>query len=96
MNMQCIDCHTEFPVLNQFGRQFKLTGYTLSADPSVSNLPPIAVMLQPSFTNTQASQAGGAAPGRSASGTTGPLDVMVHTATDPAARCGSTHSRYQG
>jgi hypothetical protein len=63
MNMQCIDCHTEFPVLNQFGRQFKLTGYTLSADPSVSNLPPIAVMLQPSFTNTQASQAGGAAPG---------------------------------
>ena len=63
MNMQCIDCHTEFPVLNQFGRQFKLTGYTLSADPSQSNLPPIAVMLQPSFTNTQAPQAGGAAPG---------------------------------
>ena len=63
MNMQCIDCHTEFPVLNQFGRQFKLTGYTLSADPSQSNIPPVAVMLQPSFTNTQAAQAGGAAPG---------------------------------
>ena len=63
MNMQCTDCHTEFPVLNAFGRQFKLTGYTLTSDPSLSNLPPIAIMLQPSFTSTQASQAGGAAPG---------------------------------
>jgi len=61
LNMQCIDCHTEFPVLNEYGRQFKLTGYTAGADQSV--LPPIAVMLQPSFTNTQAPQAGGAAPG---------------------------------
>jgi hypothetical protein len=63
LNMQCFDCHTEFPVLNQFGRQFKLTGYTLGSDPSQTNLPPIAFMLQPSFTNTQASQPGGAAPG---------------------------------
>lgn len=63
MNMQCIDCHTEFPVLNQFGRQFKLTGYTLSTDTTPTQLPPIAFMLQPSFTNTRASQAGGAAPG---------------------------------
>src|SRR5664280_1993570 len=31
LNMQCIMCHTEYPVLNQFGRQFKLTGYTLAA-----------------------------------------------------------------
>jgi hypothetical protein len=63
MNMQCTDCHTEFPILNQFGRQFKLSGYTQSADPVASLLPPIAVMLQPSFTNTQAPQVGGAAPG---------------------------------
>jgi hypothetical protein len=63
MDMQCIDCHTEFPILNQFGRQFKLSGYTTSSDPSTTSIPPLAVMLQPSFTNTQAGQAGGAAPG---------------------------------
>lgn len=61
MNMQCSACHTEFPVLTQFGREFKLTGYTQSAD--TTNLPPFAVMLMPSFTHTQAAQAGGAAPG---------------------------------
>lgn len=60
--MQCIECHTEFPILNQYGRQFKLMGYTLSAD-QPSDMLPIAIMLQPSFTQTQASQAGGAAPG---------------------------------
>ena len=61
MNMQCTACHTEFPILNQFGREFKLTGYTESAD--VSKLPPLAVMLMPSVTHTQQGQAGGAAPG---------------------------------
>jgi hypothetical protein len=61
LNMQCIACHTEFPILNEFGRQFKLTGYTLSA--GSFSLPPIAVMLQPSFTQTQSGQAEGAAPG---------------------------------
>ena len=25
-NMQCIACHTAFPVLTEFGRQFKLSG----------------------------------------------------------------------
>jgi hypothetical protein len=61
MNMQCIDCHTEYPLLNAFGRQFKLSGYTLSDNPV--QLPPVAVMLMPSFTHTQAPQVGGAAPG---------------------------------
>ena len=61
LNMQCIACHTEFPILNEFGRQFKLSGYTMSADST--DLPPIAFMLQPSFTNTQVGQPGGAAPG---------------------------------
>ncbi len=61
MNMQCTDCHTEFPILTQYGRQFKLTGYTLDTNPA--QLPPIAVMVMPSFTHTQAAQAGGAAPG---------------------------------
>lgn len=61
MNMQCIACHTEFPILTDMGRQFKLSGYTMSAEQS--QLPPVAVMLQPSFTQTQAGQDGGAAPG---------------------------------
>ncbi len=59
--MQCIACHTEFPILNDMGRQFKLSGYTMSADST--DLPPIAFMLEPSFTNTQSGQDGGAAPG---------------------------------
>ena len=61
LNMQCIACHTEFPLLTEFGRQFKLSGYTLSA--SVSDLPPVAVMLQPSLTHTALGQPGGAASG---------------------------------
>ncbi len=61
MNMQCIACHTEFPMLNEFGRQFKLGGYTLSTGPR--DIPALAVMLMPSYTHTQADQSGGAAPG---------------------------------
>lgn len=60
-NQQCAACHTDFPVLTEQGRQFKLLGYTLSAEQT--ELPPLAVMLQPSFTRTQAGQDGGAAPG---------------------------------
>jgi hypothetical protein len=59
--MNCIICHTEFPMLTEFGRQFKLGGYTLST--GQSELPPLAVMLQPSFTHTNKGQDGGAAPG---------------------------------
>jgi hypothetical protein len=61
MDMQCIACHTDFPILNDMGRTFKLSGYTMSADQT--DLPPIAFFLQPSFTQTQSGQAGGAAPG---------------------------------
>ncbi len=61
MDMQCIVCHTGFPLLNAFGRSFKLTGYTLGAD--AGDFPPLAVMLQPSFTHTAAGQPGGAAAG---------------------------------
>lgn len=61
MNMQCIACHTEFPILTDMGRQFKLTGYTLSANQT--DLPPFAAMLQPSFTHTAAAQPTSAAPG---------------------------------
>ncbi len=58
--MSCISCHTEFPILNENGRNFKLTGYTNST--GGTDYPPLAVMLMPSFTQTQKDQVGGAAP----------------------------------
>ncbi len=58
--MSCIACHTEYPILTEYGRQFKLSGYTLSSEQT--ELPPLAVMFQPSFTQTNKSQPGGAAP----------------------------------
>ena len=61
VNLQCTACHTEFPILNDFGRAFKLGGYTMSAE--LTDLPPIAFMVQPGFTHTQAGVPGGAAPG---------------------------------
>ena len=57
----CATCHTAFLELTPFGRRFKLGGYTL--DGGDWRGPPFAVMLQPTFTNTQAAQPGGAAPG---------------------------------
>jgi hypothetical protein len=57
----CATCHTAFLELTPFGRRFKLGGYTL--DGGDWKGPPFAVMLQPTFTNTQAPQPGGAAPG---------------------------------
>lgn len=56
----CASCHTAFPELTPFGRRFKLGGYTLGG--GKSNLPPFAVMLQPTFTHTAAGQPQGAAP----------------------------------
>lgn len=58
--MSCIACHTEFPVLTEYGRNFKLGGYTQSN--GESHLPPFAVMALPSFTFTNKGQPGGAAP----------------------------------
>ena len=57
----CATCHTAFLELTPFGRRFKLGGYTLGGGDW--NGPPFAVMLQPTFTNTQGAQPGGAAPG---------------------------------
>lgn len=51
---QCSSCHTVFPELTQFGRQFKLRGYTLGAaladKPFPDNLP-LAVGLQGGHTS---------------------------------------------
>jgi len=57
----CATCHAAFLELTPFGRRFKLGGYTLGGGDWKG--PPFAVMLQPTFTNTQAAQPGGAAPG---------------------------------
>jgi hypothetical protein len=57
----CATCHTAFLELTPFGRRFKLGGYTLGGGEWQG--PPFAVMLQPTFTNTQGAQPGGAAPG---------------------------------
>src|SRR5216684_4080023 len=56
---ECAACHNGFPELTPYGRLFKLNGYTFAG--GTSNLPPLAVMLVPSFTHTQAAQQPGAA-----------------------------------
>ncbi|MFI5315332.1 MAG: cytochrome C [Myxococcota bacterium] len=55
-SLPCAMCHTAFPQLTPFGRQFKLNGYTLSAEQT--ELPPVAAMLQgaPGFTHTRKAQ----------------------------------------
>ena len=58
--MTCIACHTEFPILTEYGRQFKISGYTMGS--GQTSLPPIAFMLLPGFTHTAKGQDGGAAP----------------------------------
>jgi hypothetical protein len=49
--LACTSCHTAYPQLNAFGREFKLSGYT----ESLANVPwydKFAFMIQPSFTHT--------------------------------------------
>jgi hypothetical protein len=57
----CAACHVGAfgPQLRQFGRDFKLGGYT--ADDGSSHFPPVAATVYGSFTRTQQPQAGGAA-----------------------------------
>lgn len=45
----CAACHTAFPQLTPFGRRFKLGGYTLEGG-DTKDLPPIAFMVQSTFT----------------------------------------------
>jgi hypothetical protein len=65
--MACAACHTVFPELTPFGRQFKLNGYVLdnikqvtgidTADRqtlALNSIPPISVMAQISYTHTKA------------------------------------------
>lgn len=54
--MQCNACHTAYPALNAFGREFKLNSYSFTG--GNPDLPPIAALVQPSFTHTARSQPG--------------------------------------
>jgi len=68
--LACNVCHTAFPMLTAFGRQFKLNAYTLTGlqtigptEPTPSPLkinliPPVSTMLQTSFTQTSKAQPG--------------------------------------
>src|SRR5580698_2989726 len=63
--MTCAACHTVFPELTPFGREFKLNGYVLDnikqvtgididahQTLSLNQIPPISLMLQVSYTHT--------------------------------------------
>jgi len=68
--MACAACHTAFPELTAFGRQFKLNGYTTQSTPQIingdekspsvqiSSIPPLSVMFQTSYTDTKGAQNG--------------------------------------
>ncbi len=59
--LACNACHTNFPELTAFGRQFKLNGYVMSDGGKW--VPPLAAMAQVGLTHTSKGQPGGAAPG---------------------------------
>lgn len=63
--MECSACHTVYPELTPFGRQFKLRGYTLgelNAENSPTGKLPIAALLQISRTDTNQTNTPGAMP----------------------------------
>lgn len=59
---QCAACHNGFPELTPYGRLFKLNGYVFTGG-TLQGVPPLAMMMIPSFTHTAKDQPGGAAPG---------------------------------
>lgn len=64
--MQCSGCHTVFPELTPFGRQFKLRGYSMSTpkadDASILDKIPVSALLQVSRTSTSKTDTPGAMP----------------------------------
>jgi hypothetical protein len=69
--LACSACHTTFPQLTQFGRMFKLNGYTLTGLQVVTAgdsgrqqtlrldlIPPVSAMVMTSLTNTRKTQPG--------------------------------------
>jgi hypothetical protein len=74
--MTCAACHTVFPELTPFGREFKLNGYVLdnikqvtgtdienNQTLAINSLPPLSVMLQVSYTHTAKALPDGTLPG---------------------------------
>ncbi len=74
--MACAACHTVFPELTPFGREFKLNGYVLDnisqvtgIDTSdrqtlaINSIPPVSAMVQVSYTHTSAALPDSALPG---------------------------------
>ena len=64
--MQCAACHTVFPELTPFGRQFKLHGYSMSTpkpdNASLIDKIPVSALLQISRTSTKNTGTTGATP----------------------------------
>jgi hypothetical protein len=58
---RCAACHNGFPELTPYGRQSKLNGYIWTS--GTSDLPPIAAMAIPTFTNVRKGVDGGLVPG---------------------------------
>jgi hypothetical protein len=59
--MECTACHTVFPELTPLGRSFKLGGYLMTqSDKPYEFPPPLAGMVQVSYTHTDRSQPNGA------------------------------------
>jgi hypothetical protein len=50
--MDCFVCHTNYPELTPFGRQFKLLGYTLTNGANQDNKNHLAAMMETAMTNT--------------------------------------------
>ena len=53
LGVECAQCHTAYPQLNAFGRQFKLNGYIESQD-HVPLYKKLSLMVEPSYTQTKA------------------------------------------
>lgn len=61
--MPCASCHTVFPELTPFGRQFKLRGFSMSGPPrekSLLTILPVSGLLQASITSTAKTNTAGA------------------------------------
>lgn len=60
--LNCATCHTVFPQLTPFGRNFKLHGYTFSSEQSSAtnlqegSLPPLSAMLTVAYTQLKSAQ----------------------------------------
>src|SRR5580693_1692488 len=74
--MACAACHTVFPELTPFGREFKLNGYVLDnirqvtgidtanrQTLAINSIPPVSAMVQVSYTHTSKALPDGGLPG---------------------------------